>query len=469
MPKRLSGETTSNVNITIGSGDLKGNFIGDLTGNATSATIANKLFLFSAGFVKTTSTGVLRVMDTAGVMTSMGITNAGSGQIITDQERLDIGTNNAKPTTTDLNNAIATLNGSIATAVVKTGAQTIEGVKTFTERIVGSIDEADETAKVNVVNTTNTNAYHSVLLSHNPSSAEGQKSVLRSPEITYNDSTNKLNCGTTGNADTATVATKLALTTAGYVKTTPGGTLTVDSTSGGSLLTPQQAGYITTNLAKPTVGAVNLYIANAVSTINDAQAQQDIYIAANNAKPTTSTVAGMISGAVSTLNTAISTLTGVVNTNADTFRVVYNIGFKTGNNVLINFASFNGTNESTGGSSNNTAPQSASENCSFIAPYGGRIIRVGWRCENQQTEVSPATEPTLELKLCQAGDGEEVPTTNTVIGQTYSDYSTILDDTMVLINPVEWDLTQGCTYALRVRTMSTAGDTVMCVVCEYTI
>lgn len=152
-----------------------------------------------------------------------------------------------------------------------------------------------------------------------------------------------------------------------------------------------------------------------------------------------------------------------ISKHAKIFRVVYNVGYTSGSSATVAFVPFNGNNEHGGGTSG-TLPAGASERVSFIAPYAGKIIRVGWRSEIEQSAGN-----TLKISLCEAPNSVEVPSTSSVIGTPYERTYPISENTTVLFNPTNWVVAVGRTYALRVQTQSAPIDTIMTVVLEYTI
>jgi len=499
MPKRLSGETTSNVNITIGSGNLEGNFIGDLTGNATTATKASSLNLSSAGLVQSNSSGAISV-------TSL----------------------------------------STAGAVLKTGDETIAGVKTFSSDIVGRIDEATKALGLNLTTagyvkcdangamSVDSTSQGSLLtpdqsgkiqtnhskVGVSASSISSAGAVLKTGDETI-AGVKTFSSDIVGRIDEATKALGLNLTTAGYVKCDANGAMSVDSTSQGSLLTTDQAGQISTNNGKVGVTTTNMKDRGGVVTINVAQTIQGVktfssdivgrideatkalglnlttagyvkcdangamsvdstsqgsllttdqagQISTNNAKPTTSAVGTLISNAVSTINTALSSLSSTVTTNATKYVHVYNSGFQTSTTNKNFWIPIRGTGEVANSSANN--PLHKMEQCTFLAPHDGIVKKILFRTE---TSMGSGVFTEASFKLCKANSGIELPSLSNQVGSTYSKTSSITDDTTYSRNDLSgdynWILQENVLYGLNISMLAAPIDMVFAMVVEYTI
>jgi len=161
----------------------------------------------------------------------------------------------------------------------------------------------------------------------------------------------------------------------------------------------------------------------------------------------------------------VTALQAEVDTNATISHAVYNVGYTSGSSATVSFVPFNGNSEH-GGGTFGTIPSGASERVSFIAPYAGKIIRVGWRSEITQ---SSGSGNSLMISLCEAGHGVEVPSVSGTVGTPYERTAILEDDTTDFHNPTDWLLYGGRTYALRVAARSAPIDSIMTVVIEYTI
>ena len=284
------------------------------------------------------------------------------------------------------------------------------------------------------------------------------------------------------------------------------GTLT---TSGGSLLTPQQAGDITANNSKPTTSAVNSLISTAASTINSTISTLGVVI---NSKPTTSAVNSLISTAASTINASISTLAATVNDNAadintnnskpttsavnslistaastinssistlgatvngiqdqldnassgssSTFYDVKTAGFASSSTT--NWIPWHGTNES----SSSSSPTGKLENCTFIAPYNGVVKKLMFRSETLIYTSGFSFE--FNIGLYKGESGDEVPVD--LVGTPVLSTASLVDDTTKTFSSLSgWDLVEGKLYAVKLILSDAPIDTTMTMVIQYTI
>jgi len=298
-----------------------------------------------------------------------------------------------------------TLSATVSNVNLGSGNSITAG--TFVGALQGNADTATaastaaESTKVNVANTTNSSADHSVLLSLDPSAADGQKSVSRSSAITFNTATNKLSCGTTGTANSAITLT--GVTSAGYVRNELIGNV------GGTPVYSLVAAALPTTITQNQADAIELNTHKTGITTTQAG-----HITANNAKPTTSTMNAL----VATTNSSITALTSVVTTNATKFVHVYNSGFQTSSTNKNFWIPFRGTGEVANSSANN--PLNKMEQCTFIAPYAGVVKKILFRCE---TTMSNLQLPEASFKLCKANTNIELPSLTNQVGTTYSSQS----------------------------------------------
>ena len=317
--------------------------------------------------------------------------------------------------------------------------------------LAGNADTATASTTVYVADTTSNSADHSVLLALNPSSNDYQKNILRDTGITFNTSTNKLNCGTTGTADTALAIT--TATTMGFVRNKivgDGGdpetfSMELQIDNGGELITSLQADHITANNDKPTTSAVTGLISTAVGTLNSA-----------------------ISTVSSTLSTAINTLSSTVNTNATKYVHVYNSGFQTSTTNKNFWIPIRGTGEVANSSAEN--PLYKLEQCTFIAPHDGIVKKILFRTE---TSMSSGYLIEASFKLCKANSGIELPSLSNQVGSTYSKTSSITDDVTYSRNDLSgdynWILEENVLYGLNISMLSAPIDMVFAMVVEYTM
>jgi len=432
----VSADSISSAGAVLKTGDetIAGTktFSSDIVGRIDEATKALGLNLTTAGYVKCDANGAMSVDSTS------------QGSLLMPDQAGKIQTNHSKV-------GVSASSISSAGAVLKTGDETIAGVKTFSSKIVGNIDTAVASTTVYVADTTSNSADHSVLLALNPSSNDNQKNILRDTGITFNTATNKLNCGTTGTADTALAIT--TVTTMGFVRNKivgDGGNpetfsmeLQVDNR--GELITSLQTDHITANNDKPTTSAVTGLISTAVGTL--------------------STAIGNVS---STLSTAINTLSSTVNTNATKYVHVYNSGFQTNSSNKNFWIPFRGTGEVANSYAGN--PMFKMEQCTFIAPHDGIVKKILFRTE---TSMSSGYLIEASFKLCKAASGIEIPSLSNQVGSTYSKTSSITDDITYTRNDLSedynWILQENVLYGLNISMLAAPIDMVFCMVVEYTI
>ena len=184
----LTNATDTNNTFTGTLGTIKANFDGNITNatNSTNITVANttnancyiSLFESPTGNLPPKTNNSIRYNASTGVLTATGI-------ILTN----------------DIDSNITGNSATVTNGVYTNGNQTIDGIKTFTSTIDGSINGNANT--ISVVDTSNTNCYISLF-----DSPSGNLNSKTNNGITYNASTKKLSVtggiisSLTGNADT---------------------------------------------------------------------------------------------------------------------------------------------------------------------------------------------------------------------------------------------------------------------------